>query len=708
MFLCLRALVLLVPVAIVAGIVWLAGQARQLSYRNDDDLVVAVREVPTRFDPLMPGSGFEREVTELIFDRLLRLDDDLRQRPHLLDSWEYRHRATCYFTGEKTASEAAGILATQRDLWPEWHLVDAVLDGDQMHLMSSDPERRWLDEIVNRFDPKSLVSLLHVRLRLREAVDRSLSDFLAGSVEKNQLKHLDYDGDKIANLYLLGDTDLFLKELRLYYESNRNLEPSIEIIGPVNRLAELDFDLVLREDLRWHDGQPVTADDLLFTFEEVTRAGSESPLRDAFSFVESAEVIDDHRLRTHLQEFYAPALERWGKLTLLPAHLLRQAVGPETWRDFFARPVGTGPYRIESVTPGRSLELVANTDYFRGCPRQTHLRYRRLADPAQRKIEWRLGRVDAMAPAPDEERWLREESGQAKAAMVRDVGRYQSFVTWNLDRPIFADPRVRRGLAHLIDVEGLLKSVPGTEATPWKGLFFPGSWFCEDSPGPLSPDEKLAVESFEAAGWERGEEGSWRTKEGQVVELTLSYDEADPLHSRLAKLLEAQWKSGGVNIRLEPMEWRSLIEDRLAPREFDALLLSWELDFSRDHYAVWHSSEAGPGGTNFSGLRNQEVDALLERLRREREDAAVIATATELQEEIRELQPCLFVCNVGRELAYRTEAVEQARPGAEGEWTTGPVTVGRAGLFASRPWWVRNSKPREKSGDPGASETPEP
>ncbi len=693
MFFCLRALTLLAPLAAVAAIVWLGSQARQLRHRVDDDLIIAVRTLPDSFNPLLASrDGAGREITALVFDTLLRLDDDLHWRPHLLESWGYRHRATCHFLDPEKAAAAAARLEEEKAARVEWMLEEIVRDGDALHLVSANPRNDWLDDIVRRLDPADLAPLLEVRLTLREAVAHSLADFLSVSVEKNQLRHLDYDGDREARLYLLGDTDLFLKELRLYYESNSNLEPVIEVLGPVNRLSELDFDLVLREGLRWHDGEPVTADDLVFTFEEITRPGSTSALRHAFDFVESVERLDELRVRAHCRRHHAPALESWGGLTPLPAHHLRQAVGPAEWGKFFARPVGTGPYRIESVEPAASVTLRASDSTVRAAPGQETLRYVAMPDSAKRRWEWRLGTVDIMEPDAVERRWL--ESGAASAEWARDAARHQVFVAWNLDRPALADPRVRRALTHLIDRGTLLEDLPdgGWRVRPWTGLFFPGAWFGAESVEPLAHDVERAIALLTGAGWVRdATDGRWRDQQGQVIDLTLSYDARHPLHSALAERLEAGWQAAGVGITLDR-------RDRDEPgEEPDALLLGWELEASRDQFAIWHSSRAMKGGTNFTGLRNQEVDRLLEKLRTVELEPEVVASATELRREIRELQPCLFLCSLGRELALRPGAVEQARPAPGGGWTRGPVAVGRSGLPGSRPWWVRKVPTEEQS-----------
>ncbi|MCB1061291.1 MAG: hypothetical protein KDN20_00045 [Verrucomicrobiae bacterium] len=682
----LRALTLLAPTGVVLAALWLAGEARQLEFRNDEELIVAMPTEPGPFNPLMPGTGFTREITELVFDRLLRLDDELQLQPHLANRWEYRHGATLYFLDEEKAAAAAELIEQSRQSWPAWSLQDAVHDGDMLHLVSSNPRLTWLDDLLGILDPESLAPLLHVRLKLREAVTHSLENFLTGSVEKGQLRQVTYDGDRIADLYLQGDTDLFLKELRLYYESNRGLEPEIDVVGPVSKLVALDFEIELRDDLRWHDGEPVTADDLVFTFQEVVRPGSPWTLRNAFHFAERMEKLTDYRVRVRCREYYAPALERWAKLPLLPAHLLRQAVLPATWEAFFLRPIGTGPYRLESLDSGTSMTLAANPDYFRGMPRQATVRYLNLPDPAERRMAMRLGQIDVFPPNPG--RYFQEASTGVYAEVVNDVERHQNFVAWNLDRSTFSDPRVRQALAKLVDCDALYDTVSSDRVGPWSGLFYPGSWFCDTSPEPMDQDSAAAEKSLMVAGWRKSEE-AWKNSNGDPLSFTLAYDKDDPLHRDLAMSLAADWKRAGIVVTLEALDWRTLVAERLVPREFDALLLGWELDFSRDQYAVWHSSEARPEGSNFSGLRDETTDRLLEKLREEDQESAVIAAATELQQRIAELQPCLFLCSTGRQIAMRGGVVRQSRPAVDGGWQAGPVSVGKAGMFASRPWWVR-------------------
>ena len=124
-------------------------------------------------------------------------------------------------------------------------------------------------------------------------------------------------------------------------------------------------------------------------------------------------------------------------------------------------------------------------------------------------------------------------------------------------------------------------------------------------------------------------------------------------------------------------------------RNFDAVVLGWELPFERDRLAAWHSTSIGEGGGNICGLRNQIVDEILERLRYETDPVAVQTLAGRLNGEIAGLQPCFFVCDSGRILSLRRNRVEVARPSENGDPVFRPIGIGKAGLHSVRPWWVR-------------------
>ncbi|MCB1237083.1 MAG: hypothetical protein KDM91_18590 [Verrucomicrobiae bacterium] len=680
------------PLGVAAAAVWLTLQAREFEYRADSDLVLLIPERPAAFNPLAPSEGAARDVTELIYDRMMRRDDELILRPNLLKSLEYRRRTTFYFTGEKEAEKAAAKIESSKTEWAAWGLADAVREGALIHISQTLPQPEAPDRVAEGFDPKGLAKLLRVRLTLKGAVKPSLQSFLGGSIEKGQIQHTRYDGDRVADLFLLGDTDLFLKEFELYYRSNPNLEPLIEVAETTSRISTLEMTLELRDDVVWHDGEAFTADDVLFTYEEVTRPAAMSPLKEGFASIARLEKAGEYTLRADCREYYAPMAEAWEALAPLPEHRLKTAVSPADWAAFFAAPVGTGPFALDpeaSAASGKDeLVLRPNEAYFRGKPLQPRLRYRVIADPERRLLASRLGNIDGCLPLGREPL---PDLGPAFVA-ASDVARYHTFVAWNLDRELFQDSRARQALAWLADVPKVLAdAASGPEPLAGcRGLFFPDSHFCQAVLPAIPHDREAAERALTDAGWKR-RGGAWQYPEGKAAAFRLAYDRANRQHSRLAEALAAHWREAGIDVALEGLDWAQLIEKRLAPREFDAALLEWELGFGRDQFAVWHSSRAGPGGANFSGLRNAVVDDLLVKLRATEVEDEIRRHAEALQAQIHELQPCLFLCETGGAMLFRADAVKQSRPKTAGARSFDAVSTGRAGLYAGRPWWVRDT-----------------
>jgi len=171
------------------------------------------------------------------------------------------------------------------------------------------------------------------------------------------------------------------------------------------------------------------------------------------------------------------------------------------------------------------------------------------------------------------------------------------------------------------------------------------------------------------------------------------------VHRRFAAALAEQWAGVGVRVEIELLGWNELLASRLLTREFDAVMLSWEIPFERDRYHVWHSSGAGPGGGNLSGLRNEKVDGILEQLRKVEDPAGVKLAAESLQKAIADLQPCYFIGDTGRILTVRSDALRIYRPGtasADGGKVL-PFGIGKSGLEGVRPWWVRRETLRERA-----------
>lgn len=685
----LRALFYLSPLAIALAVVLLFREVSDLQLPGAGEaLTTSIREPIGPLHPLMPISGPTREIRDLIFDPLLVRDDDLNLRPHLISQWERQTVVVVRCFSEEAAGEAEAMILSGEYLGEGMEVLGLNRTGSILTVVLEGFASGLEEQLMARFDPGLLGDYLLVRLRLKHSIRDSLATFLNSSVEKGQIRMLDYEGDEVANLFVKGDTDLFLRELELYYASNLSLSPQIEVLGERSFTSSRELAIRLRNDVKWHDGRPVTAGDLLFSYRELTREGSPLPLGGAFRFLELLEAVDEFSLRGVCRSTSAVMMESFEALPLLPAHLLGDASDETRWERFAEMPVGCGPYRLESRRADGGVVLRAFSGYFGSKPLQEWNVYRRFDSLESKLLALRSGRVDCLDPDERFSDWARRNPGVVNE--IRCLPRYQYLVAWNLEVAPLAENTIRAALAKAVDLDAVLRDSATAYQEPVRSLFFPGVPYVSQAlPLPLY-DPGGAGRLLDEAGYRFGETQGVRIDEsGADLSLKLSVNEADPEHLRLAKSLQSQWAAIGVVLEIDAVSWEVLLNERLLTRSFQGVLLSWEIPLKRDRYETFHSRGIEEGGGNLFGLRNQVVDELLTNLREEEDAVRLSAMAHRLQNEIAALQPCLFLGQSGRVMTLREGAVEIVRPQPGKDPVRSPVGIGKAGLERARPWWVR-------------------
>ncbi|MGE0414247.1 MAG: ABC transporter substrate-binding protein [Verrucomicrobiales bacterium] len=688
-----------VPLALLAGLVNRVRQAAALVEPSHESsrMVVAIPEAPGVLDPRLPaGTGARQEIMSLLYDRLLVRGDDLMLRPHILEDWQLGQRVRCLAKDEVAAEAAVEEIELNPHLWQGLGVTEAACSGEDILVTVKGFSPTAAETMLKALRPEYLKAIPIVRLTLKESVRQSLEDYLAGSLEKSQIRHLEYDDERTARLWVAGEMDLFLKELKHYYESNRQLDPSIELLEPGDHLVEPHLLLQLRQGVLWHDGTPVTAEDVAFTWQTLSRPESAWPLKQAFAPVKAVDQSGPLSLRVVYREYYAPAIEGWEAMPLLPAHLLGGGTGGDPWEAYLKHPVGCGPYQLVARTGQGGLTLERFRSYFLGAPKQPRIEYRVLPGSEARAVSLKLGRIDLVHPTAAGERPLRREPS---LEFIPDVARFQTFVAWNLDHAWFSSQPVRRALAGMVDLEKLRAGMTGP-VEPCRGLFYPGIWFCKKTMASVPYQPDLSAGALIASGW-RIDEGIWRNETGEDMRFRLLVDAENPLQMSLAGALAEAWQERGVGVEIEPLRWSTLME-RVARREFDAAVLTWELGYLRDQRFLWHSEERGAG--NFTGLNDEETDLLTDALRHELDGAKVRELAEGLQDRIAALSPMLQLCAHGAEIAVLKDSLRVLRPQGDGKWVEETLAAGPLGLSAQRPWWVKRGAEEQGMLGPAAAD----
>jgi peptide/nickel transport system substrate-binding protein len=383
----------------------------------------------------------------------------------------------------------------------------------------------------------------------------------------------------------------------------------------------------IREDAVWQDGEPVTARDVVYTFGLIQDRDYTGP-SDLAALWRSVrvEAVDAKQVRFTLSEPYAPFLD-YLAAGLLPEHLLGgTGVRELDTLAFNLKPVGSGPFSVETVIVDgetiRGVTLRPNEKYYGD---KAHLeRVDMLYYPSQAAAFQALEKGDVMGLGgltPDELNAALKEP-DLKIYTARLPQSQLIFLNLkNEDVDFFAQREIRRALLLAINRQRIIDNVLDGQAVPAVGPILPGSWAEDPNLQPLAYDPDEAARLLDAQGWiipegaVPGTDAYVRTRDGAALRFTLLHAE-DPLQEEAAAAIRAQWAKVGVKADLQAANMRSLLEDHLIPRTYQAALV--ELNLAPypdpDPYPFWHQTQS-PEGQNYSQLDDRAISELLEEAR---------------------------------------------------------------------------------------------
>ena len=422
-------------------------------------------------------------------------------------------------------------------------------------------------------------------------------------------------------------------------------DKDVHIVGDLAESWEISRDgLVitfhLRKGVRWHDGKPFTAHDVLYTYQVTVDPKTPTAYAGDFLKVKKAEVLDDHTFRATYDRPFAPALMSWS-VGILPRHLLE---GRDITTSPLGRhPIGTGPYRFKEWVAGQKIVLVSNPDYFEGRPYIDGYILRIIPDTATMFLELRANGIDRMGLTPLQ--FTRQTENNLFRENYRKY-RYLSFaytyMGYNLKNPLFADKRVRQALAHAVNREEIIDGVLLGLGKPATGPYKPGTWAHNPNVRTYPHDPEKAKALLAEAGWRRTD-GGFLEKDGKPFEFEIITNQGNEIRAKCAEIIQRRLAEIGIRVKIRVIEWAAFVNDFINKRKFDATILGWTIPMEPDLYDVWHSSKTGPQELNFVSFRNDEVDALIVRARETFDQPLRKQCYDRIQEILAEEQPYLFL-----------------------------------------------------------------
>lgn len=382
----------------------------------------------------------------------------------------------------------------------------------------------------------------------------------------------------------------------------------------------------------WGDGTPVTAEDVVFTWEVGRHPQSGVVSGESFRRILSIDVLDPKTVVLHVDrvtfDYNAFGAE------LLPAHVERPIfeADPAAWRErsaFDTDPTNPalffGPYRIVQVTPGSEVVLERNPTWYGATPAFERIRFITVSSTSTLEANLLSGAIDMIAGelglAIDQALAFEKRHG-SDYQILSKAGLFYEHIDVNLARGAVADRRVRQALLFAIDRETLTQRLFGGRQPVATS---PVSPLDQNAAGDLPAypyDPAQAAALLEEAGWTPGPDGI-RVKGGERLTLTLMTTAGDRTRELVQQVLQAQWKAVGIEVRIDNQPARVLFGGTLEQRRYgDLALFGWIAAPNSTQRTLLHSTQIPTAenqwaGQNYTGYANPEMDRLIDAIERE-------------------------------------------------------------------------------------------
>jgi peptide/nickel transport system substrate-binding protein len=401
----------------------------------------------------------------------------------------------------------------------------------------------------------------------------------------------------------------------LKYDKNLELEGELAKSWDISS-DQKTITFHLKPSLKWADGASLTSDDVLFTWKLVTDDNTRTPYGADYKLVTKAEASDPLTFRVSYAQPYAPALDSWAGLQILPKHLLE---GQDINTTPFARkPVGSHYYQLGEWDNGERIILTRNPNATQGQARIDKLLSRIIPDPAAQFLELMADNIDSMNLSPIQYARIfpaRPELNN-RIARYKELGNAYTYLGFNLKRKPFDDQRVRQAINYAIDkqeiIDGVLLGLGEPVASPYK----PGTRWSNPELHPYPYDPEKAKQLLKEAGYDDHDGDGILDKDGKPLAFEILTNQ-NKQREMSATLIQRRLKEIGIDVKIRVLEWASFIGRFIKTGEFEVVLLGWGLGQEPDQYNIWHSSQQAPGQFNFIGYSNPQVDKLLEQGRLE-------------------------------------------------------------------------------------------
>ncbi len=430
------------------------------------------------------------------------------------------------------------------------------------------------------------------------------------------------------------------------YMPDGSVEPKLATSWEVSE-DELKYTFSLNPDAVFHDGTPVTAEDVVFTIEAIQDPETNSS-DEGLETVVRAIADDDHTVTIELSQVTPQFLAQGGARGIVPKHLLE---GKDIAADEFNQnPIGSGPYRVSSFLPGEAIRFEAVEDHYRETPMISHVEFRVITDQNVILTQLMSGELSYALAAPRDLAALMNTD--ALEIIEVETPRYFDIIP-NYERSYWQDLEIRTAILTAIDREGIVNGILMGHGAVINSNVAPASWaYTEDGVTQHSYDPEMAASRLDAAGWEQGDDGI-RRKDDEPFQFTVTIYSYDRTLQQALLVAQQNLADIGVDMQVEMVE-PGVFTSRRNDGSYDALARIWNPVYDPDQSVLFKSD-------NWYGYSNALVDDLFDEALSSTDRESRLPVYEELQRVFSEDLPHLWLYSEN-ELHVLSTAVEGLQP----------------------------------------------
>src|SRR6266568_4997154 len=422
---------------------------------------------------------------------------------------------------------------------------------------------------------------------------RTLNSMLSSDTASNQVIGLMFDG-------------------LLNYKKDGSLIPALASDMPKTSADGMTYTVTLRSGLKWSDGQPLTSDDVKFTYalaQDPAYKEVASPRRgDLSKYIKSIDTPDPQTVIVTTNEVFAPFLSIHGRYGILPKHVLgsldAKAINTAPFNT--APSVSNGSFKFVKWEKGQQVTMARNDNYWAGAPYLDQWIYKVLPDSVAVTNQLKTGEIDIGPVDPGQFDALKTTSTVA----MREFGVPTfTFYAYQLDPakpagPLFQDKAVRQALLYALDRQSIVTAVFFGHGKVANSVEPPTSWAYKDKP--------QAESLLDGAGWAKGADGI-RAKNGTKLKFTMITNAGNKQRESMLTVMQQAWHDIGVDATPSLIQFPQLVSQIVSIRTFDLFLVGFNWSADPDVSPLYHSRNAIPGGFNGADVNNDQADTLLDQ-----------------------------------------------------------------------------------------------